>query len=66
MVYDHIIKKNGKYYPAGLEVPEIMEPLPFSDLDEVEPLPFEGEGDISGKENQTTSASKRGRPKKID
>ena len=66
MVYDHIVKSNGIFYPAGVEVPDFVEPLPFSDLDEVEPLTFEDEVDASAKENQATSTGKRGRPKKTD
>lgn len=66
MVYDHIVKSNGIFYPAGVEVPDFVEPLPFSDLDNVEPLTFEDEGDMSVKESQATSTSKRGRPKKTD
>ena len=66
MVYDHIVKSNGIFYPAGVEVPDFVEPLPFSDLDGVELLSFEDENEISMKENQATSAGKRGRPKKTD
>ncbi len=39
MVYDHMVKVNGKYYQSGEDVPEIMDmagsesPLPFSDND---------------------------------
>lgn len=38
MVYDHMVKVNGKYYQAGEDVPEIDMPeeeieLPFSDSD---------------------------------
>ena len=29
MIYDHIVKFNGKYYNAGEEVPEKEELLPF-------------------------------------
>lgn len=66
MVYDHIVKSNGIFYPAGVEVPDFVEPLPFSDLNETEPLSFESGVETSAKENQTTSAGKRGRPKKAD
>lgn len=37
MVYDHMVKVNGKYYQSGEDVPEIMDmaedenSLPFSD-----------------------------------
>lgn len=38
MVYDHMVKVNGKYYNAGEDVPEINEgmgesPFPLSDED---------------------------------
>lgn len=39
MVYDHVVKVNGKYYQSGEDVPEIMgveegrNSLPFSDND---------------------------------
>lgn len=50
MKYDHIVKANGQYYPAGTEIPEIKEAeeLPFSD-EEIE---------------METEPVKRGRPKK--
>ncbi len=51
MIYDHIVKINDEYYPAGTEVPETekeVEKLPFSDSDiELEEEPI-----------------KRGRPRK--
>lgn len=51
MIYDHIVKVNDEYYPAGVEVPEKKkeaEKLPFSDED----IEFE------------TEHVKRGRPRK--
>lgn len=39
MVYDHMVKVNGKYYQSGEDVPEIMDmaedenSLPYSDND---------------------------------
>lgn len=66
MVYDHIVKRNGIFYLAGVEVPDIEEPLPFSDLDEVEPLVFENENELPVEEKHTASTGKRGRPKKTD
>lgn len=44
MVYDHVVKANGEYYLAGVDVPEQDEEvltLPFSDSDitlETEPV----------------------------
>lgn len=52
MIYDHIVKVNGEYYPAGAEVPEVTEELPFK-------LPFSDE-DIE----METEPVKRGRPRK--
>lgn len=40
MKYDHIVKYNGKYYPAGTEVPE-GNALIKNKATEKEPLPFE-------------------------
>lgn len=51
MIYDHAVKMNGEYYPAGTNVPELVEKLeeiPFSDKD----IEFE------------TEPVKRGRPRK--
>lgn len=47
MKYDHVVKANGEYYPAGTEVPETKHQkeeaaeLPFSDSEitmETEPV----------------------------
>lgn len=44
MVYDHVVKSNGEYYPAGTDVPEQVKEtstLLFSDSDitlETEPV----------------------------
>lgn len=44
MIYDHIVKINDEYYPAGTEIPEQTKEVtefPFSDLDielETEPV----------------------------
>lgn len=49
MLYDHTVKVNGEYYPAGAEVPEgKVDDIPFSD----ENIEFE------------TEPVKRGRPRK--
>lgn len=50
MIYDHIVKINDEYYPAGVEVPEVK--------DEVENLSF-GDSDL-----QLEEPVKRGRPRK--
>lgn len=56
MKYDHIVKINGEYYPAGAEVPDVKDrkeedtELPFSDSE----IAFE------------TEPVRRGRPKRIE
>lgn len=61
MIYDHIVKFNGKYYNAGEEVPEKEEPLLFDGTENL------SDGDIvleadSAVNNKTIG--RRGRPKK--
>ena len=57
MIYDHIVKFNGKYYNAGEEVPEKEEPL--SDL-------YASDENIVLETDSvaTKTESRRGRPKK--
>ena len=63
MIYDHIVKFNGKYYNAGEEVPEKEEPLSlgvtesFSDEDIV----LETDSAVGNK-----TPGRRGRPKKSE
>lgn len=43
MKYNHVVKANGEYYPAGVEIPapKEIEELPFSDTEiemETEPV----------------------------
>lgn len=62
MIYDHIVKHNGKYYAAGEEVPENIESLPavnFSEIDD--DIALETDAPMSEK-----TQSRRGRPKKIE
>lgn len=54
MKYDHIVKINGEYYPAGAEVPEIRE-----QKEEAAELPF-SDSEIT----LETEPVRRGRPKK--
>lgn len=63
MIYDHIVKYNGKYYPTGEEVPENEEPLSNEDIPEVSDEDITLEIDAVA---ETKSTGKRGRPKKID
>lgn len=63
MVYDHIVKYNGKYYPAGEEVPENEEPLSVEDVPEISDEDIAFETDAVA---ETKSTGKRGRPKKTD
>ncbi len=55
MIFDHIVKFNGKYYAAGEEVPENEEPLPFADTgleeEEIE---------------EEKPAARKGRPRKVN
>ena len=57
MIYDHIVKHNGKYYEAGEEVPESKEPRNSEDMNDKDVL---FETDISG----NSGGARRGRPKK--
>ena len=62
MIYDHIVKSNGVYYPAGTEVPDTAEPLPFSDTS-----PNDSEITLETEAvAETSTTSRRGRPKKED
>lgn len=54
MKYDHIVKVNGEYYPAGTEVPDTKE-----DAEGAEQLPYSDEDIV-----METEPAKRGRPKK--
>ena len=63
MIYDHIVKFNGKYYNAGEEVPENKEPLLSETIPVLsdEDISFETDSLIGAK-----SVGRRGRPKKTD
>lgn len=63
MIYDHIVKFNGKYYNAGEEVPENEEPLSAEDVPEISDEDVAFETDAVA---ETKSTGKRGRPKKTD
>lgn len=54
MKYDHIVKVNGEYYSAGVEVPEIKK-----QEEEVKEFPF-SDSEIT----METEPVRRGRPKK--
>ena len=62
MIYDHIVKHNGKYYNPGEEVPEKTEPL-TSASEEVsdEDIILETDSVVGAK-----TTGKRGRPKKSE
>ena len=60
MIYDHIVKFNGKYYNAGEEVPEKEEPL-FSEELSDEDIVMDTDAVAKPR-----SSSKRGRPKKSE
>lgn len=62
MIYDHIVKHNGRYYNPGEEVPGKMEPL-TSAPEEVsdEDIILETDSAVGAK-----TSGKRGRPKKSE
>lgn len=59
MIYDHLVKHNGKYYAAGEEVPENEEPL-FDSYASDENIVLEAGAVV------TKTESRRGRPKKTE
>ena len=63
MVYDHLVKHNGRYYNPGEEVPEKEEPLPFDGTEGISDEDIVLETD-SAAGNKTSG--RRGRPKKSE
>lgn len=63
MIYDHIVKHNGKYYAAGEEVPDNEEPLFSDDMTGVTDEDITLETDAV---SETKSSGRRGRPKKSE
>lgn len=63
MIYDHIVKFNGKYYNTGEEVPEKEELLSFDGTEGLSDEDIVLEAD-SVVENKTSG--RRGRPKKSE
>jgi len=63
MIYDHIVKFNGKYYNAGEEVPEKEESLPFDGAEGLydEDIVLEADSVVANK-----TSGRRGRPKKSE
>ena len=63
MIYDHIVKFNGKYYNAGEEVPEKEESLPFDGTEGLsdEDIVLETDYAVGNK-----TSGRRGRPKKSE
>lgn len=63
MIYDHIVKFNGKYYNAGEEVPEKEELLPFDGTEGIsdEDIVLETDSAVGNK-----TSGRRGRPKKSE
>ena len=59
MIYDHLVKHNGKYYAAGEEVPENEEFL-FNSYMSNENIVLETDAVA------TKTESRRGRPKKTE
>lgn len=60
MIYNHRVKRNGVYYEAGQDVPDIIIPNLESE-EQREELPF-SDSEIE----METAPSKRGRPKKAE
>lgn len=61
MIYDHLVKYNGKYYQAGEEVPNDKEPLSSAEeLDDAD-ITLEIDSAVN-----TKSSVRRGRPKKSE
>lgn len=63
MIYDHIVKSNGKYYAAGEEVPDFAESLLNEDSMEVSDSDTVSETDAEINEKPQ---NRRGRPKKTE
>ena len=63
MIYDHIVKFNGKYYNAGEEVPEKEELLPFDGTEGLsdEDIVLEVDSAVANK-----TSGRRGRTKKSE
>lgn len=63
MIYDYLVKHNGKYYKPGEEVPEKEEPLPFTPEEETsdEDIILETDSAVG-----TKASGRRGRPKKSE
>ena len=63
MVYDHLVKHNGRYYNPGEEVPEKEEPLPFDGTEgnPDEDIVLETDSAVGNK-----APGRRGRPKKSE
>lgn len=63
MVYDHLVKHNGKYYQPGEEVPENKESLFSEEVPEPSDKYIAFDSDVvSG----TKTSGRRGSPKKTD
>lgn len=65
MVYDHLVKHNGKYYEAGEDVPEEINVFPSTN-EEVSDLDDEGIVLETDAVYKPKSSGRRGRPKQVD
>lgn len=63
MVYDHLVKHNGKYYQPGEEVPENKEPLFSAEVPESSDKDITFESDAV---TETKTSGRRGRQKKSE
>ena len=63
MIYDHIVKFNGKYYNAGEKKKKKEEPLPFDGTEGLsdEDIVLETDSAVGNK-----TSGRRGRPKKSE
>lgn len=63
MIYDHLVKHNGRYYQPGEEVPENKEPLFQEEAPEPSDKYITFESDVV---SETKNSGRRGRPKKSE
>lgn len=63
LVFDHAVKYNGKYYPAGTKIPEpVQKPAKPAQDAENAPEPTEGE-EMSGEKQEAPKKAPKSRKK---
>lgn len=60
MIYDHIVKHNGKYYAAGENVPENVTPSLAENTENF----WDSDSALETEVPSVTMGARRGRPKK--